>query len=211
MELDAMKYMHELALALHSSKALRFGSFKIKSGVQSPYYIDLTRLLSSPKDFRCVVDVISDEIRKIMVVDRIDRLASIELKGALILPSVTSKLNIPSIIVRKIRKQYGIKGRISGGEIMNGDQILFFDDVISDGKSKLEGIRPLEELGAKVKHVFVVVDREQGGKNIIEGAGYRFHALMKISDLIEYLLQSKKISKDEARAALDFTKKFLFA
>jgi uridine monophosphate synthetase len=203
--------MHEVALALHNSKALRFGSFKIKSGVQSPYYIDLTRLLSAPKDFRCVVDAISDEIRKMMVVDRIDRLASIELKGALILPSVASKLNIPSIIVRKTRKQYGIKGRISGGEIINGEQILFFDDVISDGNSKLEGIRPLEKLGAMVKHVLVVVDREQGGRNIIEGAGYRFHALMKISDLIEYLLQSKKISEDEARAALDFTKKFLLA
>jgi len=61
-------------------------------------------------------------------------------------------------------KAYGATGRIAGAEIAKGDQVLFFDDVISEGLSKLEAIKPLEALGAKVENILVVVDREQHGK-----------------------------------------------
>jgi len=66
---------------------LKFGTFKIRSGALSPYYIDLSCLLSSPRDLCCVVDAVADEVRRIMAFDKIDKLASIELKGALLLPA----------------------------------------------------------------------------------------------------------------------------
>jgi len=136
----------EIAGALVRSGCLRFGAFKLKSGVVSPYYIDLTWLLSSPKDFLCIVDVAAEEIRKIMTSDKIDKLASIELKGALLLPSIACRLNIPCLVVRKEEKTYGATGRVMGGEVVKGEHLLFFDDVITDGKSKFEGIKPLERL-----------------------------------------------------------------
>ena len=67
-----------VALALFRSGALKLGEFKLKSGVVSPYYIDLTRLLSSPEDFRCIVDAAAEEIRKVMTSTRVDKLASNE-------------------------------------------------------------------------------------------------------------------------------------
>jgi orotate phosphoribosyltransferase len=82
--------------------------------------------------------------------DRIDKLASIELKGALILPSIACNVGLPSVVVRKENKAYGVTGRIAGAEVVRGDCVLFFDDVVSEGLSKLEGIKPLEELGARV-------------------------------------------------------------
>jgi len=42
----------EIAGALFGSGCLKFGSFRVKSGALSPYYIDLSCLLSSPGDFR---------------------------------------------------------------------------------------------------------------------------------------------------------------
>ncbi|MCK4933766.1 hypothetical protein KAS06_03760 [Candidatus Bathyarchaeota archaeon] len=193
-----------IAHALYHSKSLKFGSFRIKSGIHSPYYIDLTWLLSSPQDFCCVRDTVASTIKDVMVFAQIDRLASIELKGALLLPSIACKLNMPCVVVRKARKKYGLTGRIAGGTVVEGEKILLFDDVISDGMSKIEGIKPLEEMGAKVEQVMVVVDREQGGRDNIERAGYKFHALTKTSELVNHLLESDHISEKQAGAVRDF-------
>jgi orotate phosphoribosyltransferase len=194
----------EVAGSLYRSGCLRFGSFRIKSGALSPYYIDLARLLSAPNELRNIAERAADEIKKIIAIDRIDKLASIELKGALILPSIASKLNLPCIVVRKEEKTYGVTGRIAGAEVARGENILFFDDVISEGLSKLEGIKPLEELGAHVKYLMVVVDREQGGVENLERLGYKVYALAQISALAKCLLTSKDISMEQANAVLEY-------
>ena len=196
----------QIADALFRSGCLKFGAFKLKSGIVSPYYIDLTWLLSSPKDFRRVVDVAAEEIRKIVTSAKIDKLASIELKGALLLPAIACRLSLPCLVVRKEEKTYGVTERVVGGEVVEGERLLFFDDVVTDGKSKLEGIKPLERLGVHVKMVMVVVDREQGGKENLKRRGYRFHALTTISELVKHLRQSSHISKKQADVILDYAK-----
>ena len=196
----------EVAGALVRSGCLKFGAFKLKSGIVSPYYIDLTWLLSSPRDFCCIADVAAEEIRKIMTSDKIDKLASIELKGALLLSSIACRLNLPCLVIRKEEKRYGVTGRVVGGEVVKGEHFLFFDDVITDGKSKLEGIEPLERLGAHVEIVTVVVDREQGGRENLERLGYRLRPLTTISELVKHLFRSSHISKEQFDAVLDYVK-----
>jgi uridine monophosphate synthetase len=198
----------EIAEVLYSSACLKFGTFRIKSGAFSPYYVDLACLLSLPKGLCSIAKIAAKEIRKIMTYDKVDKLASIELKGALILPSIACQLNLPSIVVRKEEKTYGATGRIAGAQVVKGEKILFFDDVVSEGLSKLEGIKPLEELGADVEHVMVVLDREQGGTENLEKLGYKVHALAKISELVDCLLQSSHMSEEQAHAVLDYIEKF---
>ncbi len=192
----------EIADALVRSECLKFGAFELKSGTVSPYYIDLTWLLSSPGDFCSIADMAAKEIRKIKSSDKIDKLASIELKGALLLPSIACRLNLPCLVVRKEEKTYGVTRRVVGGKVSRGEHILFFDDVITDGKSKLEGIKPLERLGAQIEMVMVVVDREQGGKKNLERLGYRLRSLTTISELTKHLFQSSHISKEQFDAIL---------
>ena len=198
----------KVANALYLSGCVKFGSFKIKSGAISPYYIDLARLLGSPKQLCTIAEAAAKEVKQIMVSDRINKLASIELKGALIAPSIACKLDLPCIIVRKEEKAYGVAGRTAGADIVKGDRILFFDDVISEGLSKLEGIKPLRELGGNVTHFLVVVNREQGGKETLEKMGFKVHALAKVSDLINSLYQNRRISNEQADAVLDYVKGF---
>jgi len=119
----------EIADALYRSSCLKFGTFHIKSGALSPYYIDLACLLSSPRDLCSLADIAADRIRSLVAKDRIDKLASIELKGALILPSIACRISLPCTVVRKEEKVYGATGRIAGAEVAKGDRILFFDDV----------------------------------------------------------------------------------
>ena len=198
----------KLADALYLSGCLKFGAFKIKSGATSPYYIDLARVLSSPQKICTIAEAASEKIRQIMTTDKIDKLASIELKGALIVPSIACILNLPCVIVRKEEKAYGVTGRIAGSDVNKGDKILFFDDVISEGISKVEGIKTLQEIGANVKHLLVVVNREHGGKEKLEKLGYQVHALARISDIVDSLYIGNHISKEQKNKVLEYVKHF---
>jgi orotate phosphoribosyltransferase len=197
----------KVAGALFRSGCIKFGTFKIKSGAQSPYYIDMARLLSAPKELCIIADAAAEKIKIISVSDHINKLASIELKGALIVPSIGCKLDLPCVIVRKEEKAYGVTGRIAGADVAKGDNILFFDDVVSEGLSKIEGVKPLQELGATVNHLLVVVNREQGGKENLEKLGFQVHELAKISEVVDSLYNSGSISKAHADAVLAYIKK----
>jgi orotate phosphoribosyltransferase len=202
-----MNMAEQVAGALYRSGCIKFGTFTIKSGAQSPYYIDMAHLLSAPKELCNIADAAAEKIKQIMATERIDKLASIELKGALIAPSIACRLDLPCVIVRKEEKAYGVTGRIAGAEVAQGDNILFFDDVVSEGLSKVEGVKPLLELGANVKHLLVVVNREQGGKENLEKLGFKVHALAKISEVVEALARSGSISKAQADTVLTYIKK----
>jgi orotate phosphoribosyltransferase len=196
----------EVGKALFSSGCLKFGRFRIKSGALSPYYIDLACLLSSPENLCIVMDIAANNVKRLATSARVDKLASIELKGALFLASIGCRTGLPCTVVRKEEKTYGATGRIAGAEVNRDEHVLFFDDVVSEGLSKLEGIKPLEQSGANVENIMVVVDREQGGKENLEKLGYRVHALARISEIVDSLLESKRISKEQADAVLDYVK-----
>jgi orotate phosphoribosyltransferase len=201
-----MNTISQVAGALFSSGCLKFGTFRLKSDVLSPYYIDLASLLTSPEDLCRLADAAAERVKQIASTSKIDKLATIELKGALILPTIACRTNLPCVIVRKEAKSYGATGKTAGSKIAKGDRILFFDDVITEGLSKLEGIKPLEELGAKVEHVLVVVDREQGGKQKLEKLGYKVHALAKITELTQELVLDSCIRREQGEAVLNYVK-----
>lgn len=201
-----MEITSEVAGALYDSGCLKFGTFRLKSGVLSPYYIDLASVLSSPKDLCKLADIASQRVKQIAAKDRIDKLATIELKGALILPSIACRTNMPCVIVRKETKSYGATGRTAGSDIAKGERILFFDDVVTEGLSKVEGIKPLQELGAIVEHILVIVDREQHGKEKLEKLGFKVHALAKVTELAQTLVKDSKISKEQGEAVLNYVK-----
>jgi orotate phosphoribosyltransferase len=117
-------------------------------------------------------------------------------------------LKLPCVVVRKAEKKYGVTGRIVGGKVVNGERILFLDDIVTDRMSKVEGVKPLEKFGAHVETVMVVVDREQGGRESTEKFGYEFRALTTISELVRCLLQSSCISEEQADAVLSHVRKF---
>jgi orotate phosphoribosyltransferase len=193
--------------ALYRSGCTKFGTFKIESGASSPYYIDMDRLFSMPSELDQICEIAAEHIRQIILSERIDKLASIELKGVLILASIACRVHLPCIIVRKEKKTYGVMDRVAGADVAKGDNVLFFDDVVSEGLSKLEGIKPLEELGASVKHIMVVVDREQGGRENLKELGCQLHALVRVSEVISALKKSEKISEQQAERVFNYIKK----
>ena len=52
---------------------------------------------------------------------------------------------------------------------------VVLEDVVTTGSSVLETVRSLEDVGVAVKHVVVIVDREQGAKDTITKARLVLH------------------------------------
>jgi orotate phosphoribosyltransferase len=75
--------------------------------------------------------------------------------------------------------------------------VVVLDDVITTGASKLEAIRPLQEAGLQVRDVVVLIDREQGGRQMLEAEGYRVHAVLGLRRILASLERQGRITSAE--------------
>jgi uridine monophosphate synthetase len=170
---------------LLESGCIKLGNFILKSGNESKYYIDMSQLFAHPYHMDKIISIIKYQKINIQTDFVFSKYASIELRGALLASIISYDAYMPLIVIRKEYKKYGIIGRITGAYPNKDDNVLLIDDVLSEGSSKLEAIKVLEEQGCKVKAVFVIVDREMGGKELLESKGYKVYSLAKISDIIK--------------------------
>lgn len=88
----------------------------------------------------------------------------------------------------------------------NGKTVLIIDDVITKGASKFRAFKVAEDLGYKVLGLIVLIDRGEGGKEMIEEAGYQFYAPLKLQDLLDYYLSKKMISQDLYDETMEYLK-----
>lgn len=94
---------------------------------------------------------------------------------------------------RKEAKTYGTKKLIEG-VYEQGGRALIIEDVVTTGGSILETVQVLKNEGLVVKDVICVLDREQGGFEALQKAGIRLHSVLKVSQILQYLLSVKFIN-----------------
>jgi orotate phosphoribosyltransferase len=90
---------------------------------------------------------------------------------------------IPAFIIRKEEKTHGT-GKVIEGNFPQNARVAIFDDVVTSGGSILKGAAQVEKQGGKVEVVMAVIDREEGGREEIEAAGYRFMSIFTKKDLL---------------------------
>lgn len=189
----------ELATALYDHGCVKFGSFQLKSGISSPIYIDLRLLVSHPSLLRLVGRALAEVARDL----RYDRLAAIPYAALPIGVAMALELDRPMIYPRREVKQYGT-GRSIEGMFHDGERVLLVDDLITRGGSKLEAIASLQAANLVVLDVLVLIDREQGGAEDLEKEGYRLHALLGLTDLLQVLEEKDRITHDQRREVTDY-------
>ncbi len=91
-----------------------------------------------------------------------------------------------SFTVRKAPKVHGTKQRVEGG-LPEGASVVVIEDSMTSGNSALSAIEALDDFGASVSGVFTLVDREEGGRERIEAAGYPLISAFTASELLETL------------------------
>lgn len=89
---------------------------------------------------------------------------------------------LDAFTVRTQPKAHGTAQRIEGC-FDSGDAVVVVEDVITTGDSARAAIAAVESAGGRVLGVLAVVDREEGGRAALEGAGYPVEALVTASEL----------------------------
>ena len=195
---------HELsALAdgLLSAGCIKFGNFTLKSGLQSPIYIDLRLIITYPK----LLEQIGAAYLPLLKELTFDRIAGLPYAAIPIATAVSLQGNYPMIYPRKEVKTYGTKAEIEG-EYYSGETVVVIDDLATTGGSKFEAIEKLTGVGLIVKDVVVLVDRQSGAKESLAQAGYSMHAVLTISQLLEYWEENRKVEKEKIVATREFLK-----
>ena len=90
------------------------------------------------------------------------------------------------------------------GIFTKGQNCLLVEDVITSGKSLLETIPEIENEGITVSDIVVVLDRQQGGKELLESKGYHVHTLFTISEVCKMLKEEGLLMDDEIERINDF-------
>ncbi len=181
--------MSQLANRLFDAGCVQFGTFTLKSGIISPVYVDLRLLVSHPPLLRYVAHALAEVARELTF----DRIAAIPYAGLPIGTALALEMDRPLIYSRQQIKAHGTRRAIEG-TFESGETALVVDDVLSRGGSKLEAIALLEAAGLIVRDVLVLVDREQGGAEELAQRGYRLHAVLQFTNVLDALRESTRIT-----------------
>ncbi len=192
---------HQSALAdgLLSAGCIKFGEFTLKSGLKSPIYIDLRRIITYPK----LLEQIGAAYLPILQNLKFDRIAGLPYAAIPIATAISLQGGYPMIYPRKEVKTYGTKAEIEG-DFNTGETIAVIDDLATTGGSKFEAIEKLTGVGLKVKDVVVLVDRQSGAKESLDQAGYAMHAVLTITQLLDYYESTVRVEKDKIEETRNF-------
>ncbi|TWP30869.1 orotate phosphoribosyltransferase [Apibacter muscae] len=178
---------------------IKFGEFTLKSGIQSPFYIDLRPLASSPSLLKELSELLLEEIQE----PNYQLICGVPYAALPMATAMSLKSEIPLIIKRKENKGYGTKKMLEGIFTV-GQTCLLVEDVITSGKSLFETIEEVEREGLKVKDIVVVLDREQGGIELLNEKGYKVHKLFSIQNVIDILYKNNLLKEKEVLKIKDF-------
>jgi len=190
-----------LADNLLSAGCVKFGEFTLKSGLKSPIYIDLRRLVTYPRLLAQVANAYLSVLEKL----KFDRLAGLPYAAIPIVTTIGLQTGYPVIYPRKEIKTYGTKAEIEG-EYQAGETTVVIDDLTTTGGSKFEGIEKLTNAGLIVKDVVVLIDRQSGAKEALAEAGFRLHAVLTIGEMLDYWETAGNVEADKIAATRAFLK-----
>ncbi|MEP7285014.1 MAG: orotidine-5'-phosphate decarboxylase [Chloroflexota bacterium] len=172
--------LYQLAQVLASTGCVRFGEFTLKSGSISPIYLDMRRLVSNPQ----ALWVVGQALARLLEPLQFDHIAGIPY-AALPISTAAALISRKSLIYpRREAKAYGTKASVEG-VFQAGDTAVIVDDLATTGETKFEVINRLQEARLVIRDIVVVVDREQGAEALLNQAGYKFHAVAKLRDLLD--------------------------
>ena len=189
----------ELIVDLFEAGCIKFGTFTLASGKQSPIYIDLRRVISFPGLFRKVTQSYAEIIQGLSF----DLIASVPYAALPAGSVVAWQLGVSMIYPRKEVKQHGT-GQAIEGYFEAGQKAVMIEDVITTGGSIVNAAEVLRQAGIKVKDVVVLVDREQGGDIKMNEIGLTLHSVLKFNEIISVLKQKDLIDMETYKIVMQY-------
>jgi orotate phosphoribosyltransferase len=160
------------------------GTFTLRSGRTSSYYIDKYLFSTRPEILRDLGPMFTERVRAMerAAGARVTRLAGAELGGIPLVTTASMASGLPCVFVRNQKKTYGT-GKQLEGKLEPGDTVILLEDVATTGGQALEAVEAIKATGATVLGVIATIDRQEGARENVEGAGLRFDALFTKAEL----------------------------
>lgn len=194
--------LSQLIYDLFNIGAVKFGEFRLKSGILSPIYFDFRLIVSYPLLLQKVGDAMWEKAKDLPF----DLLCGVPYTALPIATYLSIAHQIPQVIRRKEAKQYGT-GLLIEGAFEKGNRCLVIEDLITSGASILETIDPLEAAGLEATHAIVFLDREQGGRDRLKGLGKEVISVIGIHEMLEILIHKQVISQETKELVVEFISK----
>lgn len=127
--------------------------FTWASGLKSPIYCDNRITLSYPK----IRTYIRQQLAKAITdhFGNVDVIAGVATAGIPQGALVAQELGLPFAYVRSSAKDHGLTNKIEG-IVNSGQTVVVVEDLVSTGKSSLEAVHALREIGAKVNGMVAI-------------------------------------------------------
>jgi len=160
---------------LKDMKVVQTGEFILASGKKSNYFVNIKRASTNPQVLR--------EIGKAMAPYVGDaKIAGMALGAVPLAVAVALETNRPFVMVRKEPKDHGTKELVEG-EVLPGEKFIIVEDVATTGGSTMRVVSALREKGANVAKAVVVVDRQEGAREMLKEHGIELISLFTAKDL----------------------------
>ena len=190
-----MGFVKEFAIFLQESGAIKFGNFKLSSGKESAYYVDLRLVPSFPHQFRKMIKSLQNLISEEIGLDNFDYIASVPTSGLVIASALAIETVKPLIYIRQKPKDYGT-GSLIEGKISEGSKVVLVDDVGTTGNSLLNAIRALKDAKMRVDSAFVIVNRLEGARENLEIEKVKMYEITDILAISNALYDEKILDKE---------------
>lgn len=153
------------------------GEFTLRSGRKSNYYLDKYLFETEPDVLAGLGEAFAERCGP-----GVTRIAGAELGGVALAAATSMATGKPFVIVRNKKKDYGT-AKAFEGKLEAGDVVLLVEDIATTGGQVLEAARDITAAGATVDRIVAVIDRQEGARENIEGAGFVFESLLTKADL----------------------------
>jgi len=188
-------YQREFLRFAIASQVLRFGTFSLKSGRESPYFFNAGLFASGGALARLgryyAAAIVASGIA-------FDMLFGPAYKGIPLASATAIALadrhdrDLPYAFNRKEAKDHGEGGVIVGAPLAG--RVLIIDDVISAGTSVRASLELIEAAGAEAAGVAIALDRQERGSGALSAVqqveqeyGLPVAAIVRLEQLVDYL------------------------
>jgi orotate phosphoribosyltransferase len=189
-----VEFVKEFAIFLQESGAIKFGNFKLSSGKESPYYIDLRIVPSFPHQFRKMIKNLQNLISDRIGLDNFNCIASVPTSGLVIASALAIETVKSLVYIRQKPKDYGT-GSLLEGKIPERSRIVLVDDVGTTGLSLLNAIKVLKDAKMIVTDAFVIVNRCEGAKGLLASENVKLHEITDIITISNTLHNAKLLDE----------------
>jgi orotate phosphoribosyltransferase len=175
----------ERLLELLRTRAYEKRRVVLASGKESDFFIDCKQAVLGAEGHALVGETMLDAIGELggcVAVAGVE-LGGCPLASAVALTSFLRGAPIDAVYVRKDAKDHGSRRELEGnGRLPGGARVVLLEDVVTTGGSTLKAAAKLRTAGYEVAGVVALVDRLEGGREAIEGAGLRLRTLFTRDD-----------------------------